>query len=82
VARPHLAAHRPVAGAGVAGALLLGGWAWIAAAYGRRVPAAALGTGALVLVTVACLLARPVPDRLADYPTGTEPLPRHVGNPR
>jgi hypothetical protein len=64
------------------GALLLGGWAWIAAAYGRRVPAGALGTGALVLVTVACVLARPVPDRLADYPLHTEPLPRHVQIPR
>ena len=64
------------------GALLLGGWGWMASAYGRRLPATALGTGALVLVTAACLLARPVPDRLADYPTGTEPLPRHVGIPR
>ena len=64
------------------GALLLGGWGWIAAAYGRRLPAGALGVGALVVVAVACVLARPVPDRLADYPTDTEPLPRHVGNSR
>jgi len=64
------------------GALLLGGWGWIASAYGRRLPATALGTGALVLVTAACLLARPVPERLADYPTGTEPLPGRVMNPR
>ena len=61
------------------GALLLGGWGWIAAAYGRRVPAAALGTGALVLVTVACLLARPIPSTLADYPTDTPPLPGSAG---
>jgi hypothetical protein len=57
------------------GALLLGGWGWIAAAYDRRAAAAALGAGALVLVTVACLQARPIPDRLADYPTDTAPLP-------
>ena len=61
------------------GALLIGGWGWIAGAYGRRTPAAALGAGALVLVAVACLLARPVPGTLADYPTDTAPLPRDVG---
>ena len=59
-------------------ALLLGGWAWIATAYDRRLTAAGLGAGALVLVVVATVLARPVPDRLADYPTDTAPLPRHV----
>jgi hypothetical protein len=57
------------------GALLLGGWGWIAGAYDRRAAAAALGTGALLLVAVACLQAGPVPDRLADYPTDTAPLP-------
>jgi len=61
------------------GALLLGGWGWIAGAYGRRAPAAALGAGALVLVAVACVLARPIPERLADYPTDTAPLARQVG---
>jgi hypothetical protein len=61
------------------GALLLGGWGWIAGAYARRLPAAVLGAAALVLVTVACLLARPIPAQLADYPTDTEPLPRSVG---
>jgi hypothetical protein len=61
------------------GALLLGGWGWIAGAYDRRLPAAALGAGALVLVTVACLLSRPVPAQLVDYPTDTEPLRRSAG---
>ena len=61
------------------GALLLGGWGWIAGAYGRRVAAAALGAGALVLVTLACVLARPIPSTLADYPTDTAPLPGQIG---
>jgi hypothetical protein len=56
-------------------ALLLGGWGWIAGAYDRRGTAGALGAGALVLVSVACLLARPIPGTLADYPTDTAPLP-------
>ena len=54
--------------------LLLGGWAWIAAAHSRRGLAAGLGVGALLLVTVACLVARPVPERLSEYPTDTPPL--------
>ena len=47
--------------------LLLGGWAWVAAAYGRRVLAAgfAIGTGGLLLL--ACLLAGPVPSRLSEF---------------
>jgi hypothetical protein len=52
------------------GALLLGGWGWIAGATpppaGRRARRAAL-----VLVTVACLLARPIP---TSWPT-TRPTP-------
>ena len=60
-------------------ALLLGGWAWIATAYGRRGPAVGLAVGGLVLVAVACLLARDVPTRLQDFPLDT---PRVVtGNP-
>lgn len=47
--------------------LLLGGWAWVAAAYGRRVLAAglAIGTGGSLLL--ACLLAGPIPSRLGDF---------------
>ena len=63
-------------------ALVLGGWGWIAAAYGRRAPAGVLGACALLLVTLACVLARPIPGTLADYPTDTAPLPGSVGNPR
>ena len=55
-------------------ALLLGGWAWIASTYDRRRVAGGLGVAALVLVAAACVLARPVPDRLADYPLDTPPL--------
>ena len=57
-------------------ALLVGGWAWVAGAYDRRAVAGALGAAALVLVTGACLLARPVPSTLADYPADTPPLAR------
>jgi len=56
------------------GSLLLGGWAYIGAATGRRAAGSALGVGALVLVTVACLLARPVPTSLEDYPRDTAPV--------
>lgn len=52
-------------------ALLLGGWAWIAAVHARRRPAAALAIGCLALVLVACLAARDVPTRLQDYPMDT-----------
>ena len=64
------------------GALLLGGWGWIAGAYRRRATAGVLGACALLLVTLACVLARPIPSTLADYPTDTAPLPGAVGNPR
>ena len=53
------------------GSLLLGGWAYAGAATGRRAVGIGLATVALVLVTVACLLARPVPTTLADYPLDT-----------
>lgn len=53
------------------GTLLLGGWAAIAVAYGRRRPGAALAVAALGLVAVACLLARDAPSRLQDYPLDT-----------
>ena len=52
-------------------ALLLGGWAWIAAVHARRRPAAALAVGCLALVLGACLAARDVPTRLQDYPLDT-----------
>jgi hypothetical protein len=56
------------------GAVLLGGWAWIASSYRRRGLAAGLGGAALVLVAVACVTARPVPTQLSDYPLDTAPL--------
>jgi hypothetical protein len=61
------------------GALLLGGWAWIAMAYGRNAPAIGLGVAALALVAVACVVARPVPDRLAEFPVDTPPLAVSAG---
>ena len=54
--------------------LLLGGWAHVAAARSRRRPAVALALAALVLLTTACLLARPLPATLADYPLDTAPV--------
>jgi len=52
-------------------ALLLGGWAWIASALAHRRVAAALAVAALGLVAGACLAARGLPDRLAEYPLDT-----------
>ena len=56
------------------GAVLLGGWAWIASSYERKAVAGALGAAALALVAAACLLARPLPTELADYPVDAPPL--------
>ena len=56
------------------GALLVGGTAYSVGAYGRRRASAALAVGALLLVTVACLLARGAPSRLSDYPLDTPRL--------
>ncbi len=50
------------------GSLLLGGWAHIAVSLGRRRFAVPLALGGLVLVVVACVLARPLPKTLADCP--------------
>ena len=47
--------------------LLLGGWAWVAAAYSRRVLAAGLAIGSGGLLLLACLLAGPVPSRLGEF---------------
>lgn len=54
--------------------LLLGGWGWVAAAYRRRWFASALSVTALVLLLIACLVARPLPSRLSDFPHATAPL--------
>lgn len=56
------------------GVLLLGGWAWLAAAYDRPEPAAALGIAGLLLVTLACLVADEIPTRLADFPLDPAPV--------
>lgn len=53
------------------GSLLLGGWAYVGTATGRRLLGGALAVGALAVVTGACLLARPVPTTLADFPRDT-----------
>ncbi len=71
----HIAIHTAPSPVLVAlGALLLGGWGYVAGAYGRRRPAIAFATGGLVLVIAACLLARDVPTRLQDYPLDTAPV--------
>ena len=50
------------------GALLLGGWGYVAVCLRRRRLGPALALAGIVLVAVACLLARPLPATLADYP--------------
>ncbi len=49
------------------GVLLLGGASWLAARYGRRPDGVLLALAAVLLLTVSCLLASPVPTRLSDY---------------
>jgi hypothetical protein len=56
------------------GSLLLGGWAHIAVTVGRRRLAVPLALAGLVLVVVACVLARPLPTTLADYPADSAPV--------
>ncbi len=51
--------------------LLLGGWAYVGVAGDRRRVGGALAAGGLVLVAVACLLARDVPTALSEYPADT-----------
>ena len=54
--------------------LLLGCWAHIAVTAGHRRLAVPLAVGGLVLVVVACLLARPLPTTLADHPVDSAPV--------
>ena len=64
----HISLHRGPSPVLVAlGVALLGGAGWLCAAYGRQRAALALAAACAVLLTVACLLAEPVPTRLADY---------------
>ena len=64
----HISIHRGPSPVLVAlGVLLLGGTAWLAAARGRSRPALSAAAAAVVLLTVACLLAEELPKRLADY---------------
>lgn len=61
------------------GILLLGGWGWLAAAYGRPRLAVGLAVGAGVLLLVATVLATPLPSQLSQYPRDTPPLAANVG---
>ena len=71
----HIAIHTGPSPVLVAlGSLLLGGWAHIAATVGRRRLAVPLALVALALVVVACVLARPLPTTLADYPSDSAPV--------
>ena len=63
----HISIHRGPSPVLVAlGVLLLGSWSWLAGAYGRRRAALALSAAAAGLLLGACLLAEPLPTRLAD----------------
>lgn len=71
----HIAIHTSPSPVLVAlGSLLLGGWAHVAVAVDRRRLAVPLALGALVLVVVACGLARPLPATLAEHPTDSAPV--------
>jgi hypothetical protein len=64
----HISIHRGPSPVLVAlGVALLGGTGWLCATYGRRRASLAVGAAAAVLLAVACVLAEPVPARLADY---------------
>jgi len=56
--------------------LLLGGWGWLLAGRYRRVAVAVCLAGPLLLL-VACLLARPIPTSLSDYPRSSAPVVTH-----
>lgn len=67
----HLSIHRGPSPVLVAlGVLLLGGGSWLAAAHGRERSALGLAVVAAVGLTAACLLAEPLPARLADHGAG------------
>ena len=71
----HIALHTGPSPVLVAlGSLLLGGWGYVAVTVGRRRTAALLAVGGLVLVAVACGLARPLPTTLADHPADSAPV--------
>lgn len=66
----HISVHRGPSPVLVAlGVLLLGSASWQLAALGRRRPALVLAVAGPVLLTVACLLATPLPTRLAQLQT-------------
>jgi len=65
----HISIHRGPSPVLVALAVfLLGGWAWVAAAYGRYRVSSVLALTGPVVLTVACLVALPIPARLQDFP--------------
>lgn len=73
----HISIHRGPSPVLVALAVfLLGGWAWLAAAYGRQRVALALAVTGPVVLTVACLVALPIPSRLQDFPRDSAPVSR------
>ena len=71
----HIAIHTGPSPVLVAlGSLLLGGWAHLSVTLERRRLAVPLALAALVLVVVACVLARPLPSTLADFPAEAAPV--------
>lgn len=64
----HISLHRGPSPVLVAlGVLLLGGWSWLAADRGRSRAGLGLAVATAVLLAGACLLADPLPTRLADF---------------
>ncbi|MDP9436934.1 MAG: hypothetical protein M3P93_17825 [Actinomycetota bacterium] len=71
----HISIHRGPSPTVVAlVSLLVGAAAWTAMTYGQRRTSIGLSLAAVVLVTGACLLAKPVPTRLADFPVNSTPV--------
>jgi hypothetical protein len=71
----HIAIHRGVSPVVTTWAFFtLGAAAWLLASVRRRRAALGLSAAALVLLTVACVTAQPIPERLADFPSDSAPV--------
>jgi hypothetical protein len=71
----HIAIHRGVSPVVTTWAFFtLGAAAWLLASVRRRRAALGLSAAALVLLTVACVTAQTIPERLADFPSDSAPV--------
>ena len=71
----HISIHRGVSPVVTTWAFFtLGATAWLLASVRRRRAALALSAAAAVLLTVACVTAGPLPERLSDFPVDSAPV--------